>query len=123
MLSILQAKAILRAFEAERTYILVAAKAKKPDNPSQSAELLADLRSASEEINNIRENNRPSPLFNHLSAVAEGIMALGWFFESKPVDFVKETFGSSQFYGNRVLKEQKEKCVSAPLFAFCINIF
>ncbi|KZZ95229.1 CAP protein [Ascosphaera apis ARSEF 7405] len=104
-----QAKAILRAFEAERTYILVAAKAKKPDNPSQSAELLADLRSASEEINNIRENNRPSPLFNHLSAVAEGIMALGWFFESKPVDFVKETFGSSQFYGNRVLKEQKEK--------------
>ncbi|KAI5278784.1 hypothetical protein KEM54_004435, partial [Ascosphaera aggregata] len=102
-----QAKAMMRAFQAERTYIYVAAKAKKPE--SQPPELLADLRSASEEINNVRENNRPSPLFNHLSAVAEGIMALGWFFESKPVDFVKETFSSAQFYGNRVLKDHKEK--------------
>ncbi|KAI5279486.1 hypothetical protein KEM52_004361, partial [Ascosphaera acerosa] len=102
-----QANAILHAFQAERAYIYVAAIAKKPE--PQPPELLADLRSASEEINNIRENNRASPFFNHLSAVAEGIMALGWFFESKPVDYVKETFGSAQFYGNRVLKDFKEK--------------
>ncbi|KAI5310039.1 hypothetical protein KEM55_001882 [Ascosphaera atra] len=102
-----QSKAIKRAFEAERTYLYVAAKARKPD--TQPPELLADLRNASEEINNIRENNRPSPLFNHLSAVAEGVMCLGWFFESKPVDFIKEALGSSQFYGNRVLKDYKEK--------------
>jgi adenylyl cyclase-associated protein len=34
---------------------------------------------------------------------------MGWFFEVKPVDFVKEMLGSAQFYGNRVLKEYKEK--------------
>lgn len=67
------------------------------------------LHNASDTINNIRESNRASPLFNHLSAVAEGIVALGWFFEPKPADFVTEIVGGIQYYGNKVLKEYKEK--------------
>lgn len=82
-------------------------KAKKPDPHPQ--ELLADLRKSSEAINNIRESNRGSPFFNHLSAVAEGVVPLGWFFETRPADFVTESFAGSQFYGNRVLKEYKGK--------------
>ncbi|PGH10029.1 hypothetical protein GX51_00296 [Blastomyces parvus] len=102
-----QSKAILRAFEAERKYLYIALKAKKPDH--QSPDLLGDLRKASDEINNIREANRPSPLFNHLSAVAEGVVCLGWFFEPRPAEFVRESIAGAQFYGDRVLREYKGK--------------
>ncbi|KAJ5575025.1 hypothetical protein N7450_008924 [Penicillium hetheringtonii] len=102
-----QSKAVLQAFEAERTYLFVATKAKKPE--PQPIELMTDLHKASDSINNIRESNRASPLFNHLSAVAEGIVALGWFFESKPASFVEEMIGGIQYYGNKVLKDFKEK--------------
>lgn len=99
----------MQAFEAERTYLYVSTKAKKTDY--QPPELLTGLHNASDTINIIRESNRPSPLFNHLSAVAEGIVALGWFFEPKPADFVTEIVGGIEYYGNKVLKEYKEKYV------------
>lgn len=70
---------------------------------------MTDLHKASDSINNVRESNRGSPLFTHLSAVSEGIVALGWFFESKPAEFVSEMLGSIQYYGNKILKEYKEK--------------
>ncbi|KAG0155009.1 hypothetical protein PDIDSM_582 [Penicillium digitatum] len=102
-----QSKAVLRAFQAERTYLFVVTKAKKPD--TQPPELMTDLHKASDSINNIRESNRASPLFNHLSAVAEGIVSLAWFFESKPAEFVTDMIGGIEYYGNKVLKEYKDK--------------
>ncbi|KAI1945503.1 suppressor of rasval19 [Ophidiomyces ophidiicola] len=102
-----QAQAVLEAFEAERKYLLVSTKSKKPD--PQPPELLTELHRASDEINNIRESNRPSPLFNHLSAISEGVMSMGWFFEIRPAEFVTDVLGGAQFYGNRVLNEYKEK--------------
>ncbi|KAJ5091578.1 hypothetical protein NUU61_006448 [Penicillium alfredii] len=102
-----QSRAVLQAFQAERTYLYVSTKAKKPE--PQPPELMTDLHKASDSLNNIRESNRASPLFNHLSAVAEGIVALGWFFESKPADFVADMIGGIEYYGNKVLKEYKEK--------------
>ncbi|KAL4795654.1 adenylate cyclase associated N terminal-domain-containing protein [Aspergillus venezuelensis] len=102
-----QSNAVLQAFKAERTYLVVSTKAKKPD--MQPPELMTELHTASDAINNIRESNRASPLVDHLSAVAEGIVALGWFFDPKPADFVGEMLGGIQYYGNKVLKEYKEK--------------
>ncbi|KAL1955570.1 hypothetical protein VTO42DRAFT_8449 [Malbranchea cinnamomea] len=102
-----QAKAVRHAFEAERTYLLVATKARKPD--PQPAELLTELHMASDEINSVRESNRASPMFTQLSAVAEGTIAMGWFFEPRPAEFLTDTLGGVQFYGNRVLKEYKDK--------------
>ncbi|GAQ41786.1 hypothetical protein AtubIFM55763_002852 [Aspergillus tubingensis] len=102
-----QSKVVLQAFEAERTYLLVSTKARKPEQ--QPPELMTGLHNASDSINNIRESNRASPLFNHFSAVAEGIVALGWFFADKPADFVTEMAGGVEYYGNKVLKEYKEK--------------
>ncbi|KAJ5883566.1 uncharacterized protein N7473_010452 [Penicillium subrubescens] len=102
-----QSKAVLQAFQAERTFLYVSTKAKKPDVPPP--ELMTELHKASDSINNIKESNRASPLFNHLSAVAEGIVALGWFFETKPAEFVSEMIGGIEYYGNKVLKEYKEK--------------
>lgn len=61
-------------------------------------------------VGDIREANRGSPLFNHLTTVSDGIAMLGWItVEPKPTDFVNETLGSAQFYGNKVLKEYKDK--------------
>ncbi|PWY77454.1 adenylyl cyclase-associated protein [Aspergillus heteromorphus CBS 117.55] len=102
-----QSSAVLQAFEAERTYLYVSTKAKKPDQ--QPPELMTELHKASDSINNIRESNRASKFFNHLSAVAEGIIALGWFFAPKPAEFVSEMAGGIEYYGNKVLKEYKEK--------------
>ena len=102
-----QAKAVMQAFEAERTYLFVTTKAKKPS--SQPPELLTELHRYTGTVDELREANRPSPLFAHLSAISEGIVALGWIVETRPADFVTDTLGGAQFYGNRVLKEYKEK--------------
>ena len=54
--------------------------------------------------------NRKSPLFNHLSAISEGIPAFGWILVSPtPAPHIKEMSDAAQFYANRVLKEFKEK--------------
>ncbi|KIW22407.1 uncharacterized protein PV07_12295 [Cladophialophora immunda] len=102
-----QAKAVKAAFEAEQTYLHVAAKAKKPD--PQPPELMTELHRHTSTVDEIREANRPSPLFTHLSAVSEGIVALGWIVEKRPGDFVTDTLGGAQYYGNKILKEYKDK--------------
>lgn len=71
---------------------------------------MTELHKASDTINNIRESNRSSPYFNHFSAVAEGVVALGWFFEPKPAAFITDSMlPGIQYYGNKVLKEFREK--------------
>lgn len=95
------------AFEAERTYLLVTTKAKKPD--TQPPELMTELHRWTSSVDDLRESNRASPLFTHLSAVSEGIVALGWIVEKRPADFVNDTLGGAQYYGNKILKEYKEK--------------
>ena len=102
-----QAKAVQSAFEAERTYLLVTTKAKKPD--TDPPELVTELHRWTSTVDEIRMSNRPSPLFTHLSAVAEGILALAWIVEKRPADFVGDTLGGAQYYGNKVLKDYKEK--------------
>lgn len=64
-------------------------------------------------VTEIREANRGSSLFNNLSAVSESIGVLAWItIEPKPFKHVEESLGSAQYWGNRVLKEYKEKYVA-----------
>lgn len=103
--------AVLRAFAAERKFLIVTTKAKKPDIQSPVyMEVLKDLQSTMGVVNDIREANRASPLFKHLSTVSEGINVLIWVAnETKPVDTITEMLSSAQFWGNRVIQEYKEK--------------
>ena len=103
----LQAQAVAQAFAAERTYLYVTAKAKKPS--TQPAELLTELHTCTGLVDELRETNRSSPLFTHLSAISEGIVALGWIVETRPADFVKEILGGAQYYGNNILKDYRDK--------------
>ncbi|MCJ1403769.1 hypothetical protein MMC11_006992 [Xylographa trunciseda] len=106
-----QSASVLRAFAAERKFLIVTTKAKKPDIQSPDyMEILKELQSTIGIVNDIRVANRGSPYFNHLTMVSEGVAMLGWVtIDPKPADFVSETLSSAQFYGNRVLKEYKDK--------------
>jgi len=106
-----QVSSVSRAFKAQRQYLLVTTKAKKPDMTSSTfAELISGLQHEMGTVNDIRESSRASPLKDHLAMVGEGMGALQWVvFEGKPADYVGEVVGGIQMYGNRVLKEYKEK--------------
>uniref|UniRef100_A0AAR2M320 C-CAP/cofactor C-like domain-containing protein n=1 Tax=Pygocentrus nattereri TaxID=42514 RepID=A0AAR2M320_PYGNA len=72
-------------------------------------DLLRPISDQIEEIQSFREKNRGSQLFNHLSAVSEGIPALGWVaLSQKPAPYVKEMNDAAMFYTNRVLKDYKD---------------
>ena len=63
-------------------------------------------------VSDIREANRTSPFSNHLTTVSEGIAVLGWItIDPKPAAYIGDMMGSAQYYGNRVIKEYKEKSV------------
>ena len=65
------------AFKAQREFLVIASKSKKPDaNDLQS--LLLPTSNKISEIQDFREKNRRSIYFNHLSAISESIPALGW---------------------------------------------
>ena len=104
---------MLRAFAAERKFLIITTRAKKPDIQSTVyMEILKDLQSTMGAVNDIREANRASTQFNHLTTVSEGIAVLGWItIEPKPGDYISEMLSSAQFYGNRVINLHKEKFV------------
>ncbi|KAG1057439.1 hypothetical protein G6F43_000717 [Rhizopus delemar] len=108
---LVSSQALKQAVEAERDIIYISALSQKPDMSSSTfMKLLEPIQRALSEIVNIKDANRPDPLFNHLSTVAEGIPSLGWFTcEPTPVPFIRDMKDSAQFYSNRVIKEFKEK--------------
>jgi adenylyl cyclase-associated protein len=110
-----QAAKVLQGFREQRRFLLITTKAKKPDlSGSEMAvyqDLLKPINEALLAVSNIKESNRGSPVFSHLSAVAEGIMVLAWVtVDNRPYKHVEQSLSSAQFFGNRVLKEYKEKC-------------
>ncbi|KAL7629070.1 suppressor of rasval19 [Parahypoxylon ruwenzoriense] len=109
-----QASKVLEGFRQQRRFLLISTKARKPDisGPEMVVyqELLKPINEALMAVGSIKESNRGSPVFSQLSAVAEGIMVLAWVtVDNKPFKHVEESLGSAQFFGNRVLKEHKDK--------------
>jgi adenylyl cyclase-associated protein len=106
-----QASSVFQAFAKQRKFILITTKAKKPDMSSPVfMQLLKPLQEMITAVSDIRDANRSSPLFNQLSAVSESIGVLAWVtVDPKPHKHVEESLASAQYWGNRVLKEYKEK--------------
>ena len=87
----------------------VAIISKQPD-PKVLQDLIKPLQTEIAAIVALKDKNRPSPLFSHLSMVAEGIPALGWVVVSPtPGPYVNDMKDAAQFYANRVVKDYKEK--------------
>jgi adenylyl cyclase-associated protein len=105
---------VLRGFQEQRKFLLITTKAKKPDmsgsNMAAFQNLLKPINEALMAVTDIKDSNRPDPLYNNLSVVADGIMVLAWVtLDNRPYKQVEECLGSAQFFGNRVLKEHKDK--------------
>ena len=108
-----QSKAVQQAFAAQRHFIFTANKAKKPDDRT-IMELLKDLQASMEKTDEFRQHNREAALKDPLAMVADGVGCLGWITISssgsmKPHEHIKELFGGAQMYGNKVLKEYRDK--------------
>jgi adenylyl cyclase-associated protein len=72
-----QAAHLQNAIKFQRELIFVVVNSKKP-NDAILMDLIKPLQTAIMATVDIKDKNRPSPLFNHLSAIAEGVPALGW---------------------------------------------
>lgn len=87
----------------------MSSKAKKPQI-ADLQKLLQPINEAAMAAMEIKESNRADPAYNQLSAVADGIMVLGWIgVENRPFKHVDECLSSAQFFGNKVTKEFKDK--------------
>ncbi|XP_076457200.1 adenylyl cyclase-associated protein 1-like isoform X3 [Babylonia areolata] len=104
-----QADLVKEAFQAQRQFLVVASKSKAPAAAAMGplVQPVADKLTA---VQDFREKNRRSAMFNQLSAISESIAALGWITISPaPGPYVKEMKDAGMFYTNRVLKDFKEK--------------
>lgn len=67
----------IQLFRAEFQFIKYASEHSAPSD-GEKQKLLTPISTKIQEIQTLREKNRGSPLFNHLSAISESIPALGW---------------------------------------------
>ena len=109
-----QASKVLEGFRQQRKFLLLSTRAKRPDlNGAEMAvyqDLIKPINDALTAVNAVKDSNRGSPVFSQLSAVAEGIMVLAWVtVDNRPFKHVEESLASAQFFGNRVMKEHKDK--------------
>ncbi|KAH8719065.1 Adenylyl cyclase-associated protein [Beauveria bassiana] len=112
-----QAAEVLAGFKAQRKFLLITTKSIKPDLQGADMALYQDLLKPINDslmaVTELKEANRSDPMYTQLSAVADGIMVLAWVTVShKPYTHVEEFLGSAQFFGNRVIKEYKDKDAS-----------
>ena len=108
-----QAKHVKDAFMAQRQFLFASTKAKKPDIPTWM-DILKDLQKAMVEVEGAKKASREPTLRDPISMVADGVGALGWVTldESqgqKPHEQILELLGGAQMYGNKVLREFKDK--------------
>jgi adenylyl cyclase-associated protein len=94
------------AWTSIRTIIIIASKAKKPENlPTELEPHLKETQSALEAIRKLRLDRQYD---DHCKAILESCAALSWILISPtPVAFVKEASSSTEFWSNRIRKTHK----------------
>ena len=100
------------ALIGQRRFLLISSKAKKTTDVSSKdfLELVKPMHEGIVSANDIRDSNRANPSFNQLSTVSESVNFVAWVtLDTKPHKHVEESLGSGQYWGNRVLKEFKER--------------
>ncbi|KAE8624676.1 hypothetical protein XENTR_v10006021 [Xenopus tropicalis] len=103
-----QADMFMSGIQLQRAILVMASQYQQPAEKDLSA-ILAPLSGKIQAVQDFREKNRGSKLFNHLSALSESVPALGWVAVApKPGPYVKEMMDAATFYTNRVLKEYKD---------------
>ncbi|EKM55922.1 uncharacterized protein PHACADRAFT_256860 [Phanerochaete carnosa HHB-10118-sp] len=92
-----------------REVILLAANCKQPDQKDLEG-VLIPLSNDIEAVIHAKEEFRKDRDWNlHHTMLAEGAPAVGWAVTPEPGPHVQSVRESSEFYGNRVIKDYKEK--------------
>jgi len=103
-----QVALVEKAVQAQRQFLQVAASSSKPSDATLNS-LIDPTSQLINQIVTLREKARANKQFNHLSAISEGISALGWVVvEPTPAPFVNDARASSEFYSNKILVEFKK---------------
>lgn len=103
-----QADLVKQAVLAQRDLLYKASQSKKPD-ATTFGNLLKPTSDLMGKIVAIRDANRASKVFGHLSTISEGITALGWVASPPtPGPFVDEARASSEFYSNKLLMQYRK---------------
>jgi adenylyl cyclase-associated protein len=98
-----------KAVQSQKQFLQIAAASKKPTDAAVIQKLVEPTSKFMAEIGALREKQRANKQFNHLSAISEGIGAIGWVVvEPTPAPFVNEARASSEFYTNKILVEFKK---------------
>jgi adenylyl cyclase-associated protein len=102
------------AFQSMGSIIQGAALSKTPatwPNDGMNYPPVNSIREAIEKITEIKQNRKATPTqLSHLACVADGVPALGWILVApKPTPYIVEMKDAAQFYGNRVLRDFKDK--------------
>ncbi|KAI5124486.1 hypothetical protein M0805_003013 [Coniferiporia weirii] len=99
-----------QVFKNLRLVLLAASACTKPDAKAFNA-LLEPLHKDVMTVLQVPEKNRKERIwFNHLQVLAEGTPSVGWIeIESKPGPHVAQMKESAEFYGNKIIKEHKDK--------------
>lgn len=103
------AEHLQKAVAEQRKLLVVASKSKKPADADFS-KLVSGMIEAARAIGELKDKSRTSKVFNHLSAIADGIGAFNWVAVTPtPAPFIGDMIGGAEFYTNRILKDFKGK--------------
>ncbi|CAI5454506.1 unnamed protein product [Caenorhabditis angaria] len=105
---VITAKAkVLKTFDQFRNFLWFAAGNAKPSDDEVN-KMIGKIGESMQEITDFKDSKRNTPQFNHLSAIAETMGALGWVMSKTPAPVIKDYIEASMFFGNRIMKEFKE---------------
>ncbi|VDD90801.1 unnamed protein product [Enterobius vermicularis] len=78
-------------------------------NPDEMSAKTSQLSQEVEKMNALASSKRTSPFFNHLSALSDGLPAVGWLtVKPTPGPFVAQMRDAAMYYVNRVYKDYKD---------------
>ncbi|CAK9293412.1 unnamed protein product [Gordionus sp. m RMFG-2023] len=104
-----QAELVMICFNSLKEILKMASHSKAPPEDKWN-QITHPLISKIQQVIEIAEANRSSPLFNNLSVVSNSIPALGWInIKNTPAPYIKEMHDSGTFYSNKVIMEHKGK--------------
>lgn len=100
---------ISKEYEELRNFLVVVGSCQEPSQ-QELQDLLLPLQKAIEAFSKAKDSNRRDRAsFGHLQFASEVAVAVGWVVNNNPSQFIKDVKESSEYYGNRVLKDYKEK--------------
>lgn len=114
---------LLNAWEGVRSIIVLATRAKAPEEPLGEA-LAPFLGKTQEAVKGLRDLRLKRDWDRHQKTLTEMVGALSWILfkppQQLPAPYVKEALGSAEFWSNRIRKDFKGK--DETQIAFCDNV-